>query len=106
MDSILGHLKMSCVLVYLNDINVFSCTFKDHLKDIEVVFNWLASTNLKLKPKKCSFFKNQLDYLGYLIDKDGLRPQPNKVSVIFNMKILTEKKDIQVFLEINPYFIF
>lgn len=97
MDSILGDLKMSCVLVYLDYVNVFSRTFKDHIKDLEVVFNWLASVNLKLKPKKCSFFKDQLDYLGYLIDKDRLRPLLNKVSAIVNMKILNKKKDIHFF---------
>lgn len=57
MDSVLGDLKLSCVLVYLDDINVFSQTFEDHLEHLEAVFKRLISANLKLKPRKCNFFK-------------------------------------------------
>ena len=59
MDSILGDLKLSCVLVYLDDINVFFKTFTDHLQHLEEVFKRLLANNLKIKPSKCSFFKSQ-----------------------------------------------
>ena len=63
MDTVLGDLKMSCVLVYLENINVFSQTFDEHVLHLEEVFKWLAKANLKLKPKKCVLFKEQIDIL-------------------------------------------
>ena len=60
MDCVLSDLKFSCVLVYLDNINVFSHTFTDHIDHLEEVFKWLLAAGLKLKPKKCSFFKKKL----------------------------------------------
>ena len=74
MDTILGDLKISCVLVYLDDINVFSRTFNEHVAHLEEVFKRLAKANLKLKTNKYVFSKEQIEYLGYVVDKDGLHP--------------------------------
>ena len=59
MDHVLDALKFLCVLVYLDDINVFSCTFTNHLSHLEEVFKRLITANLKLKPKKCTFLRNR-----------------------------------------------
>lgn len=82
MDNMLSNLKLSCVLVYLNDINVFSKTFTEHLQHLEEVFKRLAANNLKVKPRKCEFFKDQLEYLGFVVYVQGLRPQPAKIEAI------------------------
>ena len=86
MDNILSDLKLSCVLVYLDNINVFSRTFAEHLNNLENVFKRLINNNLKLKPKKCSFFKSELEYLGFVITKEGLHPQLAKIEAIKLMK--------------------
>ena len=104
MDSILGDLKLSCDLVYLDDINVFSKTFTDHLQHLEEVFKRLLAINLKIKPSKCSFFKSQLEYLGFVVDPHGLRPQPAKVDGINKMAAPSNKKDVQVFLGMVGYY--
>ena len=57
IDSILSDLKLSCVLVYLDDINVFSRTFLDHLNHLEEVFKRLCHSDLKLKARKCQFLR-------------------------------------------------
>ena len=57
MDSILSDLKLSCVLVYLDDINVFSRTFLDHLNHLEEVFKRLCHSGLNLKAQKCQFLR-------------------------------------------------
>ena len=56
MDSVLADLKFYCVLLYLDNDNVFSKTFNEHLLHLEQVFIRLAQNNLKLKPKKYHFF--------------------------------------------------
>ena len=75
MDYVLADFKFLCLLVYLDDISVFSSTLTNHLSHLEEVFKQLITANLKLKPKKCTFFKEQLDYLGFIINKKGLQPQ-------------------------------
>ena len=68
-DNILSNLKLILVLVYLDNINMFSITFAKHLGNLNDVFKCISNNNLKLKPKKCSFLKSELDYLGFVIDK-------------------------------------
>jgi hypothetical protein len=104
MDTILGELKLSCVLVYLDDINVFSKTFNQHMEHLEEVFKKLMKANLKLKPKKCVFFKNEVEYLGFIIDENGLKPQPAKIEAIQKMSAPISKRDIQVFLGMTGYY--
>ena len=100
----MGDLKLSCVLVYLDDINFFSRTFGDHLSHLEEVFKRLLAANLKLKPRKCNFFKEHLEFLGFIISWDGLRPVPSKVEAIEKMQPPSNKRDVQVFLGMIGYY--
>ena len=59
MDTILSDLKYSCVLIYFDNSNVFSCTFNEHLEHLKQVFKRLAKNNLKLKPIECHFSKDR-----------------------------------------------
>ena len=56
-------IKKSCVLVYLDNINVFSRSFEEHMRDLEQVFISLRGANLKIKPEKCHFFKKETGIL-------------------------------------------
>ena len=93
----MSDLKLSCVLIYLDDINVFSCTFKDHLVHLEEVSIRLRKASLELKAKKCHFFKDNLEFLGFHILKDSIRPVAAKVEAIERMKRLENMRDIHVF---------
>ena len=104
MDHVLASLKFSCVLVYLDDINVFYHTFTDHLSYLKEVFKQLIAANLKLKPKKYLFFKKQIDYLGFIVNKKGLQPQPSKIEAIVKMQRPSNKRDIHVFLGMIGYY--
>ena len=78
MDCVLYDLIFSCVLVYLDNINVFSRAFTDHNDHLEVVFKQLLAAKLELKPKNCSFFKEQIKNLGFIINKTGYNLNPLK----------------------------
>lgn len=62
INGLLGDLKMSCMLVYLDDITVFFRTFQEHLSHLQLVFDCLRTAGLKLKP---SFFKTEMEFLGH-----------------------------------------
>ena len=64
MDSVLSGLKYNAVLVYLDDIPVFSSSFEQHLRRLEAVFYRLIDANLKLNPSKCTFCLPEVTYLG------------------------------------------
>ena len=104
MDHILDDLKLSCVLVYLDDITVFSQTFSEHMDQLRQVFTKLRQHNLKLKPEKCSFLKRQLEFLGHSVSTQGIQPQPSKIEAISKMPAPKSLRDIQVFLGMTGYY--
>jgi hypothetical protein len=53
--------------VYIDDIIIFSKSFKEHLNDLEVLPDRLIAHNLQLKASKCHLFQNALTYLGYVV---------------------------------------
>ena len=63
MQNCLGELNLIYCLIYLDDIIVFSQTTEEHLHSLHVVFNQFREYNLKLKPSKCSLFKEEINYL-------------------------------------------
>ena len=62
MHDCLGELNMNWCIVYLDDIIIFSDTKEEHLKRLEVVFQKLCAAGLKLKPSKCFFFTEEIEY--------------------------------------------
>ena len=69
-------------LVYLDDTIVFGRTMDEHNKNLIATFQRLREVNLKLNPLKCNFLKKELLYLGHLISKEGIKPDPAKIETI------------------------
>ena len=73
MDKILRPYINKFVVVYLDDITVYSRTFEEHLEHVQLVFQILKDANLKLNLAKCYFFLNSIKFLGHIIGKDGIK---------------------------------
>ena len=69
MQNCLGKLNLIYCLIYLDDLIVFLWTAKEHLHQLHVMFNQLREYNLKLKPSKCSLFKEEINYLAHWVSK-------------------------------------
>ena len=67
MDEVVGDLKWTSVLVYIDDLIVFSPTYERHLLDLAVVFSRLRDAGLTLKPSKCRVFASEVLFLGHLV---------------------------------------
>eukprot|EP00171_Calliarthron_tuberculosum_P022338 IDg22338t1 len=67
IDILLSGFKLNSCLVYLDDIIIFSSSFKEHLSHFEEILQVLKSAGFSLKLRKCSFFKQTVDYLGYIV---------------------------------------
>ena len=104
MDATLAGLKWKNLLVYLDDVCVFSSNFDSHLKDLEEVFDRLRKSKLKLKPSKCHFFQNEIKYLGHIITKNGVKPDPDKIKAIIHMPVPTNLTQLQSFLGLIGYY--
>ena len=61
----------------------------DHPRDVDTVLERLIEANMQLNPSKCSFFQNELLYLGHIISADGIKPE-NKIKGILNIQIPTD----------------
>ncbi|CAI7844863.1 unnamed protein product, partial [Closterium sp. NIES-53] len=67
-----------CVIVYLNDILVYSRDKRQHLEDLEAVFTVLDKHRLLRKGSKCEFFQDRLEFLGHVISEAGVEIDPKK----------------------------
>ena len=65
MQNCLGELNLIYCLIYLDNIVVFLHTAEEHLHCLCVVFDQFREHNLKLKPSKCNFFKEEITYLAH-----------------------------------------
>ena len=65
MQNYLGKLNLIYCLIYLDNIIVFSWTTEEHLHRLCMVFDQFHEDNLKLKPSKCSLFKEEITYLAH-----------------------------------------
>ena len=65
MESCLGDLHLNWCIIYLDDIIVFSKTPAEHIERLRGVFAKLIAAGLKLKPRKCEFFRSKISYLGH-----------------------------------------
>ena len=93
----MGELNLIYCLIYLDDLIVFSRTVEEHLHHLHVVFDWLREYNLKLKPLKCSLFKEEINYLAHQVSKQGVWPSDT------NVKAITECALPQTYTEITAF---
>ena len=70
------------VIVYLDNIFVYSQIYEEHVQYIEWVLTKLKEANLKFKLKKCEFAKWEIKVLEYKVDAEETRPDPGKVEAI------------------------
>lgn len=76
-------------------------THKDrasHIKALEALLCRLESAGMKVKLEKCSFLAKEVKYLGYIVDKNGIRPDPEKLRAIKDMPSPTEISELRSFL--------
>ncbi|MBW0575712.1 hypothetical protein O181_115427 [Austropuccinia psidii MF-1] len=86
------------VVVYLDDIMVFSSSEEEHVKHVASVLQRLRDNNLFAKASKCVFHASSVEYLGYVVSSDGLKMDSSKVQKILNWPQFKNIKSLQSFL--------
>ena len=93
------------VAVYLDDVIIYTKgTIKQHLDHLRQVFQILKKAVLKIKLKKCHFCLPSLNFLGHIVGREGIQPDPEKISKIKNFPIPTNVTHLQAALELFGYY--
>ncbi|CAI7834224.1 unnamed protein product [Closterium sp. NIES-54] len=98
MNEAFRSLLDKCVIVYLDDILVYSRDKQQHLADLEEVFTVLDEHRLLTKGSKCEFFQDRLDFLGHVISEAGVEIDPKKLDTVKAWHPSTNITELQSFL--------
>jgi hypothetical protein len=92
------------VLVFFDDILIYSKTWKDHLTHVDQVLSLLAQHQLFLKQSKCAFGASEVEYSGHLVGKDGVRVDPKKIEAMQDWPHPKTLKILCGFLGLTGYY--
>lgn len=92
------------VVVYLDDILIFSKSKEEHYNHLRIVLQTLRDHGLYANAKKCEFFKAELRFLGHVLSRDGIKVDPNKTRVVNDWPKPTSLTDLRAFLGLANYF--
>jgi len=104
LDTVLGPDLEPHVFVYLDDIIIISKTFTEHLELLTETFRRLRNAQLRLNPDKCKFCVDKLKYLGHIIDREGIRTDPEKVSAVADWPEPRTVKQIRQFIGMASWY--
>lgn len=92
------------VIVYLDDILVFSKTEEEHLQHLEEVCKRLQAASLYAKRSKCSFGLKSVEFLGHVVSGDGLATDKSKVQAIMDWPTPTNATEVASFLGLANFY--
>ena len=98
MNDIFSNLLDVCVVIYLDDILIYSNNMSEHHWHVKEVLKYLRKTSLYAKAEKCEFHSELVEYLGYILSPSGLTMSDDKIQIIQDWLEPKKVKDIQSFL--------
>ena len=104
MDDILQPFTNSFVVIYLDDILIYSRTWEEHLQHIHQVLSTLQQHKLYANLDKCSFGMERVQYLIYILDEHGVHVDPAMIQAIHDRPTLMTLIDIHSFLGLANFY--
>ncbi|GBG91817.1 hypothetical protein CBR_g53708 [Chara braunii] len=93
-----------CVIVYMDDILVYSETYHGHAQHIEWTLDALRDAGFKIALEKSEFFLSEILFLGYVVIRGGLRPDSRKVAAVKEAPVPTSLTQVRAFLGLASYY--
>ena len=104
MMEIFGDQVFKGIMVFVDDLLVYSKTKDEHIRLLSIAFNKLKLSGMKLSPEKSAFGVSQVDYLGYTIDTNGYRPLKSKVDTILRLEVPKTKTELKSFVGMLTFY--
>ena len=104
MNTIFRPYLRKFVLVFFDDILIYSKGLKDHLNHLRAILEVLRKNELHANRKKCSFAQSRVDYLGHIISGDGIEVDPEKIRAIKEWPIPVNVREVRGFLGLTGYY--
>ena len=104
MNEVLKPFLRKFVLVFLDDILIYSPSMELHLHHLEQVLQTLRKHHLHLKQSKCTFAQDSLEYLGHIISATGVSTDPSKISDMLKWPTPTTMTELRGFLGLTGYY--
>jgi len=104
MNDIFKSYLRKFILVFFDDIVIYSLSYDEHLAHLKTSFEVLRQHTLFAKLSKCSFGKTQVEYLGHIITTYGVSTDPKKVSAMTEWPLPKTVKELRGFLGLTGYY--
>ena len=104
MNSVMSDFIFSILLVYLDDLLVYSSTFDKHLAALDQVMQRLREVGVKLNPEKCEFGRRKVGFLGHVVSSEGLATDPSKITAVADWPTPKTARDVRSFLGLASYY--
>ncbi|CAD6230785.1 GSCOCG00012199001-RA-CDS [Cotesia congregata] len=104
MDSMLSGLKGTELFIYIDDLVIYGKNLAEHGVRVQRLFNRLREAGLTLQPEKCKFLCPEVDYLGHVITKEGIPPDPKKISSLKNASRPRNHTEARKFMGLANYY--
>jgi hypothetical protein len=104
MDKVFMEYLDKFVVVFIDDILVYSKTKEEHAKHLRLVFQKLREHKLYAKRSKCEFWLKEVAFLGHVVSNGGISVDPSKVKDVLNWKPPTNVGEIRSFLGLAGYY--
>ena len=74
-------------MCYVDDVVISTPTLADHIDRLDEVFGCMKRAGLKCKPSECEYLRDSIKYLGRMVDRHGVRPEPETVEAVLTWKV-------------------
>jgi transposase InsO family protein len=104
MDKVLGKLRFGRIICFMDDLLIATKSIEENMQCLESVLKVLQENGLTINLEKCNFFQNKINFLGYEISNEGIRPGTKKLSAIKDYPTPVNVHQVRQFLGLVNYF--
>jgi hypothetical protein len=104
MNTIFEPFLRKGVLVFIDDILIYTRTLEEHVRLLRAVFDILSSNQLQVKRSKCVFAQSSLTYLGHVISAEGVSTDAKNIQVVLQWPVPSNVKEVRGFLGLAGYY--
>lgn len=104
MNDLLRPYLRKFVLVFIDDILIYSGDWQDHVEHLRIVMSLLQTHSYGVNPKKCAWGQSEVECLGHVVSASGVQMDPGKIAAILRWPIPKTIKGIRGFLGLTGYY--